>query len=230
MLHLCAVHSKMRVNILTVMLLSCLSGCALTQQYVLDRCKTRAYVRNIVPDYLSARFHSEAPVRMAIIPFSPPANLAYRGPEVPGLGNLLASQIHSELVAANQVPIVELFNRQDWPGKKDEFSTGNFGAIRASRDAGYDLVLVGKMLPMQALDSISVEYKLIEVEAGITLWYGVTTARTFAQGVDRELSNFGMGSEVPANLGTNELASEAARCIAKELSSEDEGGWRWPWQ
>ena len=88
------------VKILTPALLVCLSSCALSQQFILDRCKTRAYVEGIIPDYLSTRFNSGAPVRLGIIPFSPPANLAYRGPEVPGIGNILAAELQSNLVAS----------------------------------------------------------------------------------------------------------------------------------
>jgi hypothetical protein len=230
MLHPRAVHLSMCVKGLTLVLLSCLSGCALTQQYLLDRCKTRAYVRSIIPDYLSTRFHSQSPVRLAILPFTAPANLAYRGPEIPGVGNIIARQLHAELVASNQFPIVELFNRQDWPGKSDEFSTGNFGALRTARDAGYDLVLTGKVLPVQAIDKMTVEFKLIEVEGGITIWYGNTVARTHIQQSQKELGFFGFGQETPSNIGTNELASTSAACIAAAITSEEEVSTSfWPW-
>ncbi|MBX7143322.1 MAG: hypothetical protein K1X79_02615 [Oligoflexia bacterium] len=208
------------VKLLTLSTILGLVSCSLTQQYVLDRCNSRAYLRNVVADYLSSRYDSSAPVRLGIIPFSTPANLASRGTEMPGLGNELAWQVRSEIVDLDTIPIVEVLNRQDWPSKKDEFATGNFGAIAAGRDAGYDLILVGKVQPIVSLDKLSAETKLIEAESGITLWSGVTTASSYRRGVNSELSSIYLAKEDPTIMDTAGLVRDLASCIARDIMSE----------
>ncbi|RMG41457.1 MAG: hypothetical protein D6719_08545 [Candidatus Dadabacteria bacterium] len=115
---------------------------------------------------------------MAIIPFTVPANVTSRGNQFPGLDVQLAYKVHSEFLRSGRVPIVEVLNRQDWPGKRDEFFNGNFGAIEMARAAGYDLVLVGFVDNMTSLDQMSSYTKVIETETGMTIWYGRVTART----------------------------------------------------
>lgn len=180
-------------------------------------CKSHAYVRLGLADYISTRFRSNAPVRMAIIPFSAPANLSFYSNEQPGVGNQLAWAVQQNLLGSGAVPIVEVLNRHDWPGKKEEFFTGNFGAIATARDAGYDLVLVGNLEPMQAAEMLSARTKLIEVESGITVWYGNTfSERSYSTW--HNLSEWlGMRDRVPADLGWNHLVDALGICIAEDV-------------
>lgn len=208
------------VKLLTLCSLLGLVSCSLTQQYALDRCNSRAYLRNVVADYLSSRYDSGAPVRLGIIPFSVPANLASRGTEMPGLGNELAWKVRNEVVELDTIPIVEVLNRQDWPSKKDEFNTGNFGAIAAGRDAGYDLILVGNVKALSSFDTMSAETKLIEADSGITLWSGLSTANSYKRGINRELSSMFLEKEDPSKLDTSGLINDLASCIARDILSE----------
>jgi len=148
-----------------------LSGCAHKGSHYEKQCNSRAYLQNDLQSYISSRFPSSSPVRMAIIPFSVPANVAAFDAERPGLGNELAWKVHASMLGQNIVPIVEVFNRQDWPGKKEEFFTGNFGAIGYAREAEYDLVMVGLLENMQNLNQMSAFTKIIDTDSGVTAWY-----------------------------------------------------------
>jgi hypothetical protein len=136
---------------------------------------------------------------------------------LPGLGNELAWAVQRELLSTEIFPVVELLNRQDWPGKKEEFFTGNFGAISYARDAGYDLVLVGYFEPQERLDTWTIHTKLIEIDSGITLWYGTSRVSTSRKDMEEVSSTLGLTNRRPDLLYTNALLSEAAACIARDM-------------
>lgn len=209
------------VKLLTLLLVPLAAGCSLTRHYAFDPCNSRAYVRTVVADYLSTRFHTNAPVRVAVVPFSVPANVAGVNNELPGLGNELAWKVHEHFVDSNVFPIVEVFNRQDWPRKKEEFHTGNFGAITSARDAGYDLVFVGNVDPITSLDSLSATTKLIETESGTTLWFGQTTARSEARPINKSLSEWYLDERIPSTFDLAGLRENLARCIVREVIREN---------
>jgi len=179
-----------------------------------EYCKTRAYVWTDAESFITTRFPRHSPVRLAIIPFVTPANLAARDNELPGLGNQFAWSVQRDLISAEIFPIVEVLNRQDWPGKKEEFFTGNFGSLNYARDAGYDLVMVGYLEPQDRIDTIVVHTKLIDVESGITLWYGTNTTYTIRPDLLEVSSTFGFTDRRPDLMYTNPLMQEASRCIA----------------
>ncbi|MCB0340129.1 MAG: hypothetical protein KDD53_11020, partial [Bdellovibrionales bacterium] len=135
-------------------------------------------------EYISKRFPLKAPVRMAVIPFSVPANLSGYSDEHPSVGSKLAWKIHSLLLTTGRVPIVEVFNRQDWPGKKEEFFVGNFGAISNALEAEYDLVLIGYVEPLSTSHGMTIYSKVIDVDGGITVFYGRIDANTVVDDID----------------------------------------------
>jgi hypothetical protein len=159
---------------------------------------------------------------MAVIPFDAPANLAARDAEMPGIGNRVAWGVQRELLGTEVFPIVELLNRPDWPGKKEEFYTGNFGAISFARAAGYDLVLVGIIEPISRLDEYIVHSKIVDVESGITLWFGtsrVVSNRPDMLGVS---SSLGLTDERPDIIPTDSLVQAAAECVAYDITHDPE--------
>jgi hypothetical protein len=158
---------------------------------------------------------------MAVIPFSTPANLAARSNELPGMGNQIAWKVKNELASTSEFPIVEVLNRADWPRKKEEFHTGNYGALNQSRAAGYDLMLVGNIENLTSLDALTANVKVIEVETGITLWSGVTTVSTDRRANSRKMSSWGFGRHDPAKIHTNLLIDEMAGCVRESLLHQD---------
>jgi len=159
---------------------------------------------------------------MAIIPFSVPANISSYGVERPGAGNLLAQEIHARFLSSGEVPIVEILNREDWPGKKGEFFTGNFKAIELAREAGYDLALVGMMEESRGLDSVTVHSKIIEVDSGITVWYGTVNAWSRRPEIHDVTSTIRLEKYDPSRLYLEPLLTEAARCTVSSILDTEE--------
>ena len=107
------------VRLLTLFTLVFLAGCSYISRHFEETCNFRAYLRTPFADYVSKRYPLGAPIRVGVIPFSVPANVAAHSNELPGLGNQLAWMVKDELLARGTMPIVEVLNRQDWPGKKE---------------------------------------------------------------------------------------------------------------
>jgi hypothetical protein len=223
MKHLC-LRQKLSVILLTLFPVFALSGCfygRYAESLYRDTCNSRAYVQLGLEEYLKKRYPKYSPVRLAVVPFSVPANLASTGSEFPGVGNTLASKVQADLLASGAVPMVEVLNRVDWPGKKDEFFTGNFGALSLAREAGYDLVLVGFLERMTKLSVMSAHTKLIDVESGVTIWYGQSTVDNLSPHYQRGqpwwlLGTFWWhGREEPSNLELEPLQKDLARCIVQ---------------
>ncbi len=214
-------NGSFRAIILTLLLSFSATGCAFIHERIGEHCKSRAYTKTILADYITTRYVSGSPVRMAVIPFSVPANISYRDTERPGWGSMLAWSVQAEMLRTGIVPIVEVLNREDWPGKKEEFHTGNFGAIEMARDAGYDLVLVGYISPPRSQERITASVKIIDVDSGITVWYGDVQAVTWEKDMDWVSSTLMIDDRTPSRKYSNAMFDELSRCIAAEASRED---------
>lgn len=195
------------------------SNCAYLQERYGEECKSRAYIHAGLPEFISQRFHRNSPVRLAIIPFSVPANLSTQNLNTPGLDQLLAWDVQLELVSSQALPIVEVLNRPDWPGKKEEFFTGNFGAIAQAKEAAYDLVLVGYLEPMRSVDQMLAYSKIIEVESGITIWSGRSTVYTRRYEMDQVGNFIGLEEERPDRVYIGAMTHDMAKCIVKGINS-----------
>jgi hypothetical protein len=171
--------------------------------------------------YLSKRYDKHAPVRVAVIPFSTPANLASRNQEMPGIGNTIAWRLKDQLLASGEFPIVEVFDRQDWPRKKEEFYFGNFGALQMARSAGYDVVLVGNVEEIHSLDSLTAQVKLIDVESGITIFSGRSQVNTNRGEVNEITSGWWFGPRKrPDKFHYPALGEKLAQCLRESILEE----------
>lgn len=208
------------------MLLSAFSSCSWvarqTYDYVGEECKTRAHIDNSLPDFLSQRFGSKSQARLGIIPFTVPANFSAWGEGRPDWGYELAVMTHQELLAAREIPVIEVLDRRDWPGKAEEFYAGNFGALQLARNAGYDLVMVGVLEPLRSANSLAVSSKIIDTASGITVWYATTEAFTYRPEIERSAAYINLTPKRPDLAYTPEMAREIARCIAVGVSSPEE--------
>ncbi len=209
------------VKSLTLCLVFFLTSCAYINGQFEEVCKTRAYIRLGLADYISKRYHSDAPVRLGVIPFTVPANLATVNAERPGLDAQLAWRIQAELLEQQQIPIVEFLPRQDWPGKKDEFFTGNYGAIRLARDAGYDLVFVGYVDALRSTTELVAYGKILDTESGVTVWYGKSDVNTQRKELQDLRSSIGLQPERTDIIYASPLIDELARCVVKNASDEE---------
>lgn len=214
-------------KILTFCLVSLL-GCSVVEDqlgieithHLTYRCKNRAYANAGLEDYISSRFHSGAPVRLGIIPFAVPANFSGYNSEMPGIGNTLSWKVQAQLLDRQIVPIVEVLNRASLPGHKDEFFTGNFGSIDMAREAGYDLVMIGYLEPIRSLDEAKLHSKIIEVESGVTVYYGESTLSSNQRRFDKVESTI-FGGEKPSLIYSNELFDNLARCVVEGATDEE---------
>ena len=205
-----------------------LAGCSVVEDqlgveithHLTYRCKNHAYANAGLEDFINTRFHSSAPVRMGIIPFAVPANLSGYNAEQPGVGNTLAWKVQSQILDRQVVPIVEVLNRASLPGHKDEFFTGNFGSIDMAREAGYDLIMIGYLEPTRSLDEAKMYTKIIEVEGGITVYFGESTLASNQRTFDKVGSTV-FGGETPSNIYTNELFDKLSRCVVEGALDED---------
>jgi hypothetical protein len=209
------------VRSLTLMCAACLTGCAYLTDHIGETCKTHAYIRQGLSDYISKRYHSDAPVRLGIIPFTVPENLATVTNARPGLDATLAWRLHGAFLDYQELPIVEILTRQDWPGKKDEFFTGNFGALRMARDAGYDLVMVGYVEPLREVTSLTAYGKILDTESGVTVWYGRSEVYTRRKKIRDAESFLGLRDERQDYIYSAALTDELARCLVKNALKEE---------
>ncbi len=185
-------------------------------------CKSHAYVRVGLADYISQRFDSGAPVRIGIIPFSVPANLSNFGGRTLSTGTDIAWRLHAQLLKRNETAIIEVFPREDWPGKQEEFFKGNFGAIAQAREAGYDMVVVGLVDGIRSLEEMTAHSKLIDLDNGITVWYGTSTATIEKPAMDSPLYTLGLSSARPDMVETNNLVDLLSICVANDIVNEDD--------
>lgn len=211
--------ARVRVILMTLVSVVSLTSCAYLKNRTMEQCKTHAYVETVIEDYVSRRYDSNAPVRLGIIPFVVPANLTQKPFQYRGMGNELAFQIHAHFLNRGTIPIVEVLNREDWPGKKDEFYTGNFGALSQARESGYDLILVGMIDGYNPYAEVTASTKLIEVESGVTLWYGKTTAFTERKDFERASDYLNIEDRRPSRSYGEALTAKLTECIAGEILS-----------
>lgn len=208
-------------RVLTLCVLLCSSACTTLFQGKPNSCKSRAYVSNHLGDYIRTRFPKGAPVRLAIIPFGAPANVSAQNIEMPGMGNTVAWKLRDELLASGEIPIVEVFNRQDWPGKKEEFPLGNFEAIRQAMVADYDLLMVGSVEPFTSMNKMAISFKVMEIETSTTIYSGRTEVYNSRAEQERRYSRFYMLDRTPANLPIEDMQTELAACVATELFADE---------
>lgn len=158
---------------------------------------------------------------MAVFPFEVPETFAPAGNESLHFGRELARKFHAELLGRKLVPIVELFNRDRWPGKRAEFFTDNNGAIELARQAGYDLALVGYMEEIKDDRSIVVYTKVIDTESRITLWHAKSTVVSHAREVNKFFGAVGTLRDRPELFNFREKADEMARCTVGRMGAEE---------
>jgi hypothetical protein len=115
-----------------------------------------------------------------------------------------------------------VLNREDWPRKKEEFFTGNFGALAFARDAGYDMIVVGYLDEIKRLDTWRVHTKVIEVASGTTLWYGTSEAFTTRADLLETSSTVGLTDRRPDMLYSIELLDSVSACIAHDMTHDPE--------
>jgi hypothetical protein len=205
-----------------VALLGALFGCSANRLLLrTEGCKNQTDTNLVLENYISTRFVSGSPVRMAIVPFDVPETFATWGNESEHFGRQLARRVHAEIRSEGVVPISEIFNRDRWPGKREEFFTGNYQAIELAKNAGYDLVLVGYMDDIKDDEDIDIYTKIIDTHNHMNVW----SARTRVTSKNKRVSNFlaraRMIEDRPELFAFPERVDEFATCVVQAIKNKD---------
>ncbi len=140
----------------------------------MEECKIQAHIDQVVPNYISDRFQKGNIPRIAVIPFEVPVNFSPAMNPRLRLGHDLASGFQRYILQTTDQLIVEVFDRGEYPGKKMDFSTGNYIALKQARDAGYDFIFIGYMDEIKNDVTLRVQTKLVDTGNNTTVWFGTT--------------------------------------------------------
>ena len=184
-------------------------------------CKIRTYTNHGIVDYLKHRKKTLSSVRMAILPFDVQETFAPTGNESLNFGRELARKVQSELIRQGEISIVEVFNIDRWPGKREDFFTGNYGAIEVARQAGYDLLLVGYLDKIRNLNELGIFTKLIDLSKGVTLWYAKNSVLSHHSSHERALADLRLVQQRPEMLYLNEKGEYLSSCVVEQLFTAD---------
>ncbi len=161
---------------------------------------------------------------MAVVPFDVPVTFAQPGNEVADYGRELARRFQAEMFRTGEFGIVELFDRDRWPGKRDDFFGGNYQAIKLARDAGYDLVVLGFLETPTNAEELSLNVKIIDTDNQMTIWYGKTDVYARARSQQTFLANLaglGLATERPDIFHFSERTDDLVYCsVSYILKSE----------
>jgi hypothetical protein len=198
-----------------------LTGCSLTGiPGTSEGCKIRTYIDLGLVDYISNRYNSQQLPRIAVIPFDVPETFSPAGNQKINFGRDLANLFQHELLRRGELGIVELFDRDRWPGKRAEFFTGNYTAIQLARNAGYDFVVVGYMKDIINESDLTMLTRVVDTSNSITVWYAKTTISSNARVLRRTLSDITRGwiiQDKPDLFAFPERADLFASCTADRL-------------
>ena len=162
-----------RVSSLTIFLLL-LSGCSLFERHHPTSCKSHAYIKVAVENYIRNNYSKPDTVRAVVLPFFAPLNLKpARFDQVPeSFGSEIARIVHAQLLESRIFPIVEISFNGPRTAPFSDFFGGNHEVMEWARTQGYDLIVIGQVEQFTTLTEMAITSKVIDVTKGVTLWYG----------------------------------------------------------
>ena len=132
------------------------------------------------------------------------------------LGDDLARSFQRELIRTEEIPIVEIFHKDRSAIQKGDYRDGNYQALMFARAAGYDLLLLGELLPPTDAGTLVVNTKVINVESGVTLWAGQTTYTSYRREQREMLGKTPLFRSRPELFDFAERIKELAECTVHE--------------
>jgi hypothetical protein len=203
---------RLAVNIMTVTSLL-LSACGLFERHVQTACKSHAYVRVNVEDYLKAAFPPNHGASVVLLPFVAPQNVgigATRFGQFPeSFGTEIARIAQGQMLEYGVIPVVSLATQGPRVAPYADMFGGNYEAMEWARTQGYDLVFIGQLEPLSSLESVSITGKLIDVTKQVTLWYGrakIDSRSQLARDLGASLGLTKRGQQLPEYRRLTELA------------------------
>jgi len=157
-----------------------------------------------------------------ILPFVVPENFAQPGADVPNVGRELAVEFAAQFRGAGAIPVVEMYNVDRWPGRREDFATGNYQALQLARNAGFDFLVVGYLEDLKGDDFFNIQVKLIDVSNNITLHHSLLRAYSRDRLWSREFGRSWFVQEHPNNYSFPEIIDESARCGVEAMMSDEQ--------
>lgn len=208
--------------ILIVVLLISAHSCRLHHfPFETEGCNIRTYIDVGFDNYLSQQNRTKKILRMAVVPFDVPETFAPVGRENINYGIELAKRFQQQLLGKTPGLIVELFDRERWPGKREDFLKGNYQAIELARNAAYDLVAVGYMEEITNSSDLVILTKIIDVTNSVTLWDARTVVYTTQRTLRSNLSRVGAVEDQPDLFAFPERTQKFAQCTVERLLSTE---------
>lgn len=204
-------------------MLLALSGCSIIPTLVpkTEGCNIRTYVNRRLTDQVNSQKYLYKPARLAIIPFDVPASFALLGDESSHYGRQIALKFQEELLRSGELKLVELFNRAAWPGKKEDYFSGNYQAIEYARNSGYDFVLVGYMDDIRDSEEVVIFSKAIDVLSHVTVWSAKTVVYTRDRTIGKILGENRITPQRPDLFPFARSATTAAECTVNAIINND---------
>ena len=201
------------------------SGCSL-RKFPSQRsgCKMRTHINVGLQDYLSSRFHSPKVPRVGILPFLVQETFASSARPDLHQGRMFAQMVKLELVSqADDLGVIEFFDVDIGPDKKEDFERGNYIAIETARRAGYDLVVIGKMAEIRNEHDIEVTIRIIDTANNVTLWHSKNILYSQEREWRRSLANFAVFGvdDRPDLFDLPARTAELAKCSVRRILRED---------
>lgn len=161
-----------------VMLITLISFCSCAVLDITESqpCKNHTNINTNLKKYITKRYLNKKLLRLGIFPFSVPANFTAKSLDRLDFGIVIAQKLQPYLLSSNLFTTVELLDYPEWSGKKQEFFANNLQAIEIARNIGLDFVVLGYLSPQNHIEQMTVYSKIIDVNTGITVYYGETTA------------------------------------------------------
>jgi len=159
--------------------------------------------------------------RLGIFPFDVPETFSPTINDQRNYGRELARDTQLELNASGDVPIVELFDRDRWPGKRADFFKGNYEAVEIARSAGYDFVLIGYLEDLKNDSTMELFTKLIDTQNQVTVWSSKTETESLTRGLRKDLSDLRVANNRPDLFDFPARTKELVRCTVDGLLNDD---------
>jgi len=184
------------------------------------QCKNRAYIHIPVEEYINERYSSSPLVRVALVPFEVPASFSRNIAGWMNFQEEITQSLHVKLLESGKFQLLEIFKTH--PLRKDDFITGNYEITELAKQAGYDLLLVGQVGNLSGVTQLSGTAKLIDVNTGITVWYGQSQVGKVSYSTSRRDAFGVFGRDRPDYMPFRLLADQFTSCLVENIFSEED--------
>ena len=188
------------------------TACAFIDITENETCKNHANINIKLKKYLTDRYKSKNLVRLGIFPFSVPANFTAKSLDKLDYGTMLAQKLQPTLLSLGIFQTAELLDYQEWSGKKEEFFSNNLLAIEIGKNIGLDFIVVGYLAPYNHIEKMTVYSKIIDVNTGMTVFYGETTAYNNYLNERKEKASFGLIEYKPSDFKLDDFTDKLMQC------------------